>query len=210
MKDYIIIMADIVDSRSSDQNKLMKSFKKVTKDVNNDHREVLLSPMTITLGDEFQGVVDSVESAVELIFFLEEKIIHEQAGFKLRYVIFEGAIDTPINKVIAYEMLGEGLTNAREALDENKKSDCRYHFHLKNKKKSNALTDSMFLYQSILDDWKISKDYHLISSFIELKDYKKVADELGKTRSQIWKREKSLKIEEYFSCKSIINYIAEQ
>jgi len=209
MKDYIIIMADIIDSRKNDQKELMNQFKKVTKEVNYDQKKVLLSPMTITLGDEFQGIVDSVESAVNLIFFIEEKIIHDHAGFKLRYVIFEGAIDTPINKVTAHEMLGDGLTKARETLEETKNSNCRYHFSLKNKKKSDALVDSMYIYQSILDDWKVSKDYHLITTFIKHRDYKKVADELGKTRSQIWKREKSLKIEAYFSCKSVINYIAE-
>lgn len=203
-------MADIIDSRKSDQNKLMDSFKKVTNEINHDNREVLLSPMTITLGDEFQGIVDSVESAVKLLFLIEEKIIHQQAGFKLRFVIFEGAIDTPINKVIAYEMLGEGLTSAREALEDNKTSSNRYHFHLKDREKSAALSDCMFMYQSIVDDWKVDKDYELISSFIQFKDYKKVAEGLGKTRSQIWKREKSLKIEEYFSCKSVIHYIAEK
>jgi hypothetical protein len=209
MKDYFILMADIVDSRRSDQNKLMTNFKIIINETNHKNNELMLSPLTITLGDEFQGVVNSVKAAIKLMFFIEEKIIHLDAGFKLRYVLVEGKIDTPINKNVAYEMLGDGLTQAREALNVHKKSNIRYYFNLRNECKSEALVNSMFLYQSIVDDWKISKDYDLINKFIKLRDYKLVAEQLGKTRSQIWKREKSLKIEEYFSVKSVINYIAE-
>ncbi|WP_293312690.1 SatD family protein [Pedobacter sp. UBA5917] len=209
MKDYFILMADIVDSRKSNQNKLMNNFKKVINEANRENIELMLSPMTITLGDEFQGIVNSANAAVKLMFFIEEKIIDLDAGFKLRFVLVEGAIDTPINKNIAYEMLGDGLTQAREELTINKGSNNRFYFNLRNKPKSKALVSGMFLYQSIVDDWKISKDYDLIAKFIKLSDYKLVAEELGKTRSQIWKRKKSLKIEEYLSVKSIINYISE-
>ena len=209
MKDYFVLMADIVDSRKSNQNKLMSNFKTVVSETNYENNELMLSPMTITLGDEFQGIVNDAKAAVKLIFSIEEKIIHLNAGFKLRFVLVEGKIDTPINKTIAYEMLGDGLTQAREALAIHKSSNIRYYFNLKNKTKSEALVNSMFLYQSIIDDWKISKDYDLITKFLKLRDYKVVAEQLGKTRSQIWKREKSLKIEEYFSAKSLINYISE-
>ncbi|WP_431295204.1 SatD family protein [Pedobacter sp. P26] len=209
MKDYFILMADIVDSRRSDQNKLMSNFKKVISETNHENEKLMLSPLTITLGDEFQGIVNNAKAAVKLMFFIEEKIIRLNAGFKLRFVLVEGVIDTPINKKIAYEMLGDGLTQAREALTTHKNSNVRYCFNLKNEPKSEALVNSMFLYQSIVDDWKVSKDYDLITKFIKLRDYKLVAEELGKTRSQIWKREKSLKIEEYFSIKSVINYISE-
>jgi len=209
MKDYFVLMADIVDSRKSNQNKLMSNFKTVVSETNYENNELMLSPMTITLGDEFQGIVNDAKAAVKLMFSIEEKIIHLNAGFKLRFVLVEGKIDTPINKTIAYEMLGDGLTQAREALTVQKNSNIRYYFDLRNKTKSEALVNSMFLYQSIIDDWKISKDYDLITKFIKLRDYKVVAEQLGKTRSQIWKREKSLKIEEYFSAKSLINYISE-
>ena len=208
-KDYIILMADIVGSSNNDQKKLMGDFKNLTREINSDYKQDLLSPMTITLGDEFQGVVKNVSAAIGLIFSIEEKIIQRNTGFKLRYVLFEGAIDTPINKEIAYGMLGDGLTKAREALEEIKGTNYRYYLNINNKKTGEALRNSMFIYQSMIDDWNTGKDYDLITKFIELKDYKEVARELGKSRSQIWKREKSLKIEEYFSIKSVISYLAE-
>jgi hypothetical protein len=52
--------------------------------------------------------------------------------------------------------------------------------------------------------WDVNKDYEIVSSFIKYKDYKKVALQLNRTRSIIWKRGKTLNIEAYFSIKEII------
>jgi hypothetical protein len=209
-KDHIILMADIVDSRKRDQNELMGIFKKLTDEVNLKNKKELLSPITITLGDEFQCIVKDVPKAVALILELEEKIILKQAGFKLRYVLYEGKIDTPINHDIAYGMLGEGLTKAREALDDTKLTTNRHGFNLHNQQAAAALMASFSIYQNITDDWKLEKDHALISKLLELKDYKLVAEALGKTRSQIWKRHKNLKIEPYFAVKQVTQYIADQ
>jgi hypothetical protein len=208
-KDFIILMADIVGSRNMQQNKLMKSFKKITDEINYEKKDILLSPITITLGDEFQCVVKNVKAGIELMLSIDEKKLYEMADYNLRYVLVEGGIETPINPEIAYGMLGEGLTMAREQLVEYKNSYHRYSIHLKNTTKSEALANSLIVYQNITDNWKMDKDYPLIARFLELKDYKLVADEIGKTRSQIWKREKSLNLEAYFSIKQVINYIAE-
>lgn len=208
-KDHFILMADVVDSRNFPQNKLMKTFKKITDEINHEKRNVLISPVTITLGDEFQCIVKNVEAGIALMIAIDEKRLHEMADFKLRYVLVEGGIDTPINHEIAYGMLGEGLTMAREQLVEYKNSYHRYAIQLNNTKKSEALANALIVYQNIIDSWNMEKDYSLIARFLELKDYKLVADEMGKTRSQIWKREKSLNLEAYFSIKQVINYIAE-
>ena len=209
-KDPIILMADIIDSRKSDQNALMQTFKRLTDEVNKKNKRWLRSPITITLGDEFQCVVKDTSRAISLILQLEEKLIVEQAGFKLRYVVYQGPIDTPINQDIAYGMLGEGLTKAREALENSKTTNTRYVVHLYKHQAATALMASMGIYQNITDDWKLEKDHALICKFLELKDYKMVAEALGKTRSQIWKRHKNLKIEPYFAIKQVTQYIADQ
>lgn len=209
MKDYIILMADIINSGDKNSKQLMIDFQNVVADVNQKNKSLLLSPLTITLGDEFQGVAKNIKSAISLLFLLQERIIKLGAHFKLRYVIVEGAIDTPINEEVAHGMLGEGLTKARKLLEMSKGDERNYHFDLKKMKKAEALEDSLFLYQNIVDGWNLMRDDDLIVKFIELDDYKKVAEKLDKTRSLMWKRRKSLRIEEYFSVKKVINYIAE-
>lgn len=208
-KNHFILMADIVDSRIKDQEQLMQHFKEVTSHLNKTNKNKLLSPLTITLGDEFQGVVKTLPFALDIILELEEQLIHKQLDFKLRYVLLEGEIETEINTDIAYGMLGSGLTQAREALTEMKSSNSRFYFSIINETTSEALNHALIVYQSIVDSWRVEKDYFLVSEFLTLKDYKKVAEKLDKTRSQIWKREISLNMEGYIALKKVIKYIGE-
>jgi hypothetical protein len=202
-----ILMADIIKSRVSPQNMLMEDFKHVVGSVNISNREKLLSPLTITLGDEFQGIVRDLKSAIQIILQLEEKIIEEKANFKLRYVLLEGKIETEINRNIAHEMLGSGLTEARYQLMNIKNSKERFHFSLKNQKQSDVFKDVFIVYQGIVDDWNLEKDYVLVNAFLKWQDYKTVAEKLDKSRSLMWKRERSQKIKEYLSLKNIITFL---
>jgi len=61
--------------------------------------------------------------------------------------------------------------------------------------------------QRIIDGWKLKKDYYIVAKFLQHIDYKQVATELKKERSLMWKREKSLKLEEYFALKEVITYL---
>ncbi|MDX1686111.1 MAG: SatD family protein [Saprospiraceae bacterium] len=204
---YIILMADIIDSRYEDGVELMQSFSRIVRDINNEHGSVLLSPLTITLGDEFQGVAISLAEALSVTIYLEEEIIARNAGFKMRYAISEGAIDTSINPRSAHGMLGSGLTRTRELLSQLKDSSSRWAIEIFNKEKSRALSEAFLLYQWLVDDWK-EKDYELLSAFWRYQDYKKVAEVLNKDVSLMWRREKSLNLREYEAIKNVLNYMA--
>ncbi|MBE9601479.1 SatD family protein [Pedobacter sp. MC2016-24] len=208
-KPNFILMADVIDSRKKNQEMLMKEFKEIVNKVNKIAKNEIISPMTITLGDEFQGVVDDLKSAIVVVTLIEEEIIQQQANFKLRYVIVEGEIDTPINKKSAHEMLGSGLTSARNLLGTSKQSNSRFFIELNENNKSKVLADIFSIYQRIIDDWKIAKDYQIISAFIQLKDYKLVAEKLDKDKSLMWRREKTMRIKDYMSVKNIMKYIGE-
>ena len=200
-------MADIVDSRKSQQKQLMSDFKELANLITRKNRKKFASPITITLGDEFQSVLFKLSDSLNIIFQLEENLIHLYKGFKLRYVLVEGKIETEINKKIAYGMMGEGLTTAREILNKLKTDKSRFYIELRNKEKANVINSGFKIYQDYVDDWKFDKDYETISKFLVQPDYKVVADSLGKTRSQIWKRRKSLRIEEYYAIKKVITYL---
>ena len=203
-----ILMADIVDSRKANQLKLMQDFKNLAAGTNQDLKDQFLSPITITLGDEFQSIAKDLSAAISILFHLEETIVKTQKKFKLRYVLLEGAIQTPINTQIAYGMLGSGLTKAREILTNSKRQKTRFNINLRDNLLGNALNNSWVVMQKIIDRWKPEKDYYIVGEFLENKDYKKVAEDLEKERSLIWKREKSLAIEEYFAQKNVIRYLA--
>jgi hypothetical protein len=200
-------MADVIGSSEANKGKLMKQFVQLVAEINKENEELLLSPLTITLGDEFQGVMKGLRESLSIIFSLEEKIFRNTPGFSLRYVVVEGTIDTAINRDIAYGMLGDGLTIARKYLENLKKSKHRFYFNLKDKKKEAELNNLFIALQDIVDDWDREKDYNLVSKFLELNDYKAVALNLNKERSLMWKRNKSLKIDSYNALKLVANFI---
>ncbi len=197
-------MADIQDSGSKNSIITMEFFRQIIDEINVIFKKNIESPLTITLGDEFQGVVKNVPNAINIIYHIEELIVKKNINFKLRYVINEGKIDTKINPIRSYEMLGQGLTDARNQLNELKKTKSRFFISLTSEPKNIVLNESFVVFQNIIDDWNIKKDQEILAHFIDLEDYKKVALAVNKDKSQIWKRNKNLNIDSYFAIKRVI------
>ncbi len=207
MATRTIIMADVVGSSKQDAKRLMKDFQHVVDKINHDRKTWLLSPLTITLGDEFQGIAKDAHAAVEIILELEEAIMELPKPFKLRYVIHEGEIDTALNREVAHAMLGPGLTDARAKLLAMKSSKKRFEWSLKDVDLSERVGLMFTIYQGIADRWTPGQR-KVVNAFRELDDYKKVAQKLGKDPSVIWRRKKTLMIDEYKSLKELIRKAA--
>lgn len=208
MKHYIL-MADIVDSSKKNQAELMRSFKLLVDDINEIYQMDILSPLTITLGDEFQCVLKNLKTAIKIIIAIEEAIIENEFDFRLRYILNQGEIETPINNKIAYEMLGQGLTDARKALNSSKNEKNRFIVTIDHPLQEQLLANAFIILENIIEKWNLKRDYKIVSNFIKYGDYKTVSQNLHKTRSQIWKREKTLNIEGYNSTKNILELTPE-
>jgi hypothetical protein len=204
MKHYIL-MADVLASGLKDQKNLMIDFKSIVRQINEIYASRILSPLTITLGDEFQCVLVDLATGIEVIIAIEELIIQRQFHFKLRYILNQGRIETPINRMIAYEMLGEGLTDARTILNNSKSNRNRIVVKIDNHLQNELFANSFILFENIIEKWNLEKDFEIISNFIKFTDYKTVAENINKTKSQVWKREKTLNIEAYNAIKNILN-----
>lgn len=206
MKHYIL-MADIINSGKKEQKPLMEDFKNLIAEINQIYKADILSPLTITLGDEFQGVIKNLTASIQIILTLEENSIHNKLNFKLRYVLNQGEIETPVNEKIAYEMLGSGLTEARLKLNDSKYKKFRFNIAIDDLLQQSILNDAFIIFENITDKWSLKNDYELASNFIQFKDYKIVSEKMSKTRSLIWKREKTLHMESYNAAKNIIQTI---
>lgn len=205
--DYPILMADIIRSGQHEPGKLMAQFKQVVDRVNVKFRKALISPLTITLGDEFQGVADTMENGIRIIFHMEETIIEGNLPIKLRYVLYHGKIETPINKKSAHGMLGEGLTKARMELNGMKTESHRFSIRWSGRDEQEENMNNAFLiYQNFVDSWK-PKDLRTVSAFLREDDYKTVAEALKIDRSSAWRRKKSLNIAEYEKIKGLILFL---
>lgn len=203
MANQYILMGDIIGSRGSDLKELQAGFGRLVSSCNRDCRNVILSPYTITLGDEFQGVAGSLRGVTGSIFYLEEERIRGQHPFRLRYVAVYGEIETPLNERIAYGMMGSGLSRARELLSAKRRGRPRFLFELPDPR----LTENLNRLYRVIDGLSVrwnQQDYPLIVDMLESTNNEEVGARHGKNRSQVWKRRKHLLVEEYRAVKDTI------
>jgi hypothetical protein len=204
---HFILMADIINSSEKPSDLLMAHFKQLVEKINDHHSYYLKSPLTITLGDEFQGIVTSMEKGIEIIFDLD--LFTLTAGYRLRYVLVYGDIDTPVNKEIAYGMLGPGLTRARKELEMMKKGDSEILILGVKSELEEKLALAFQLYRSMYNDWP-EKDREVAYDLIMEADYKKVAILHDRDTSSMWRKERTLKMKEFQSAKKLIRLLANE
>jgi len=204
----VILMADIVKSSDQEGGALMDVFSGLVDQVNSQFAKNILSPMTITLGDEFQGVVDTLSTAAEIIFEMDEQCLCSVPAFRLRYVIQWGEIDTPVNRSSAHGMLGKGLTSAREQLDNMKKGDQEITVRGYDGVLGDELGLAFQLYRAFYNDWP-EKDRMIAFDFIHLRDYKILAEQYNKDASTMWRKERSLRMKDFYASRSLIKLLTE-
>ena len=119
-------MGDLVHSTAhADPRKLHLLFNQIVTQANQRFADSIASPLTITLGDEFQGLSTSLVRGFELNHFVRMSLLLK--GVSTRLVLGIGAIDTAVNPKNAWNMMGEGLSKARDKLNDKKSLNC-YRF----------------------------------------------------------------------------------
>lgn len=110
---HLVLIGDLVGSRQvAGRAALQRRLKSAVQTVNRRRQPLLGSPMTITLGDEFQAVYRSVETVFADIFLL----LHALAPVRARFALAVGEIVTPLNKQQAIGMDGPAFHEARDVL----------------------------------------------------------------------------------------------
>lgn len=113
----IAVIADLVDSRKiTDRKTVQNKLKRVLKDLSSNRS--IVSPYTITLGDEFQVLYKSSRGLFTDIFQIMAKI----RPVDCRFSIGLGDITTKINKIEALGMDGPAFHVARDSLEILKKT----------------------------------------------------------------------------------------
>jgi hypothetical protein len=138
---YAILMGDLVGSEAAPSvARVHRSFNSAVTWANARHGARILSPLTITLGDEFQGLVDGLEHALTAATDLRLKLMRE--GLACRFVIGVADIRTRVNPERAWNMMGPGLAAARDKLND-KASGNAYRFSFLEDPALELLTDAV-------------------------------------------------------------------
>ena len=117
---YCAIIGDIVKSKEiPDRMQAQKDLEAVLEKVNKQYKDDIASGFTITLGDEFQGLLHSTQNVLSII----EEIKNAMHPIKLRLGIGIGDIDTEIQKEKALGADGPAYYNARDAVNKLKEGE---------------------------------------------------------------------------------------
>jgi len=111
---YIAIIADIKGSKTiENREEVQKKLKKTLLNLNKKYSTFIASKFTITLGDEFQGLLFNGVKIIPIISEIEQ----EMYPIAIRYGIGIGEITTQIDPDLAIGADGPGYYRAREALE---------------------------------------------------------------------------------------------
>lgn len=137
---YAVLMGDLVHSENvPDRAVLHATFNAAIDRQNRLRADALASPLTITLGDEFQGLVRSLVAGFETARALRLDLLDH--GVECRFALGIVTLATPLNAERAWNMMGPGLAATRERLNE-KKDDRLYRFVVPENPLIEALLDA--------------------------------------------------------------------
>ena len=112
--NYLALIGDICGSRKvGERAQLQETLRCVLDQLNAAHGEGLVSPFTITLGDEFQAVLSTATPVWEMIAAIQSELF----PVRVRFGLGLGEIETAINREAALGMDGPAFHLAREAMD---------------------------------------------------------------------------------------------
>jgi hypothetical protein len=201
--EHFILMSDIKYLGSNNQDGVKKELQNVIGVINKINKKHFITPLDLVLPNEFQGITNSLQGSLEILFDIEECLIENNLDFKLKHVLYHDTIETVQSKHSAYERLGFGLIDARERLQLIKKTDSRFLIATSNEKTSLYLNNLFMIYEDYVDSWKKS-DYEYVKAFLNHMNYKEVAELFSINISSGWRREKSLKMKQYYTIKEMI------
>lgn len=119
---YLVLIGDIVASRNSvRRHDLQEQVKAVFAELNQNNAG-LISPYTLTLGDEFQVVFNQADRVFTDIFAILATL-----PVKVRFSLGLGAITTDLNPAQALGMDGPAFYNARDGINKLKKQGDLYN-----------------------------------------------------------------------------------
>ena len=207
---YVAIIADIMHSRELEKRAEIQVKLQMTLDaINKRYAKDIASKFTITLGDEFQGVLQAGLPTMKII----ETIQSEMSPIQFRFGIGVGRITTEINAEISLGADGPAYHLARDGINEVKNLESK-----KTEPKTNILIgiegdpdtektlNTIFtLLWAVKSTWT-ERQHQIVALYQELQGtQREVADQLGIGQSSV---QKSLSNAHFFTYRDTLAFLA--
>ncbi len=211
--NLIAIIGDIIDSKKIDENNrrlLQSKLSSVLNEINEEYKADIVSNFIITLGDEFQGLLNKSQYLLEII----EKIQFNIGEVKFRFGIGIGKIYTDINREASIGSDGPAYHKARKSISilKNNKNFQNIYIESSDIVVDEELNAHLFWVCNSFNNWSTLqkkivklkiKDYNIIQA--------KISDILNIDQSLVSRSLKASNFENYnLSKKSIIKLLETQ
>lgn len=208
---YIAIVGDIIGSKElADRNSAQRKLKSILEKTNNKYRDEIEAQFTITLGDEFQGLLKSGHRVMDII----ADIGIQMHPIEVRFGIGVGEISTEINRYAALGADGEAYYRAREMIEvirqlaQQKKpipTDIMIKTDPQNEEVDKLINTILALCKSIKDRWT-DRQMEVVYDCLQNGDnQEQAALRLGKQQPAI---HKNLTAANYYSYKEAITVVS--
>lgn len=125
---HVAIMGDIINSEATASvTRLHQVFNVAIQQANVRHADDILVPLTITLGDEFQGLCSSLTAGLRVMRALRYELLSKSV--ECRFALGAVRLESGLPQERAWNMMGPGLAQTREKLA-LKSHPNAYRFHL--------------------------------------------------------------------------------
>src|SRR4051794_24660165 len=112
-----VLMGDLIESEAAaDVARLHMTFNRAIHHMNERTAESLVSPLTITLGDEFQGLFKTLSGGLRTMRQLRFELLAQHVP--CRFALGVARLETPVATESAWNMMGPGLAQTRAKLSE--------------------------------------------------------------------------------------------
>ena len=183
---YIALIGDIIESKKiQDRAQVQQQLLRLMKELNWQYQDYLISPFTVTTGDEFQALF----SPNSYMFQIIDQLSVAFSPYEIRFGIGVGEMVTEINKEQSIGSDGPAYWLAREAIN---------HIHDKNDYGINHI--SVFLAEVQYD---VLKQLLTEDIYDETFSHKEMARSLGITPSAFNKRIKASGLKIYLRNKRV-------
>jgi len=204
--NYTVIIGDICGSRQLPGDRRYQTqlfIKSAIIQINEQFRDVIEAPLTITKGDEFQALLPDIYQAQKIIFYLEKITIPIQ----LRFGIGEGEVYKMGGK-LPIEMDGPAFHKANEALKIAKRKKF-YYYLVSDERREDVLVNAIFkLLTGIKSRWS-ERHYRFYWHYKEMGTYKEVATLENITPQTVCDTLKNIRaLEVKFAEESLLEYFA--
>ena len=180
---HIVLVGDLVASRKIvERSEVQERLRACLRQLNSKKREGLVSPYTITLGDEFQAVF----SAPERLFRDAVTVLIALYPVEVRFTFAIGEISTAINTKQAIGMDGPAFHEARATIDRLKKTKNLFAIASPDGAGLTLINQSLALVSHTIGKWPRSR-LEILRGISENHTVKQLARDLRVTHKAVYK-----------------------